>query len=149
MKHLKYLFKFNENLYSKLTDFDTHGSGDFMTMKRIQMSEKNIKNLTDLFRKSKKKTKHSNPSGIRSFEIDFPTKKSKKSDIDIHVLILECEDDWFLVFFTNTIFRKNSDGDIIKIDNKYSSYKCDQWDGLLKCLKDNMMLLNILTKKTY
>jgi hypothetical protein len=45
----------------------------------------------------------------------------------INLNVAKCEDEWFLVCCHTDDNRKN--------DN-YFYYKCDQWDGLMKCLKE-------------
>jgi hypothetical protein len=61
------------------------------------------------------------------------------------VTIIECEDDYFIVQFNNKIpinvlrilnLDLNDDVRNYKIYN----YKCDQWDGLVKFLKDTKII---------
>lgn len=73
------------------------------------------------------------------YEGEFPgeyfyQQKEKQNTISI----IKCVDEWYVV--DASVFRslfsqfEYDDGRLIGIDDKY--YKCDQLDGLLKCLAD-------------
>ncbi len=115
---MKYLSKFNEssNEYYKSVDYNEWI--DVIFSKSIHFEERYINNIEN---RLKTEFKIIQPDGNYYIEI-----KHYKCDYEIG----QCQDEWFYV-------RKEV-RDIMSgpYNESYDYYKCDQFDGLLKFLKD-------------
>ena len=61
----------------------------------------------------------------------------------IRCFITQDSDEWFWVKITKTHNGSTPMNSMILFDetfNKFDYYKCDQFDGLIKCLKDNQII---------
>lgn len=142
MKYLK-LFENVDEYYTSLT---TQQGIDFIKERNTDFRDSSISQLEDIFKTNLNPIyeypKFETPTGdIESYTYIYRYVKENNRLLDlqlnsytqgvkpINIEIVECEDEWYVV-------RLHGLG-MMKID----SYKCDQMDGLIQCLKDRHVLV--------
>lgn len=116
MKHLKLFEGYLDNYYSEITEDEYHSYSNISNF--VSMEQKYIDKLSKL-----------------NFKIDKVGMFKISDNTDIHIYPLE--DEYFLVaaaFLVATAVKGSK-------KYKYCYYKCDQFEGLMKLLKDKEIIL--------
>jgi hypothetical protein len=143
MKYLKAFESYGvEDYYKEITEFEydddicniggTDGEEDveYMREKWVEFTDQEISKITEILSEKKDVNyiidlpnfKFWKENGIARARLDIkPSKKSKT--LENIMYIVKLEDDWYYLYDC--------------YPNKF--YKCDQFDGLLKCIKDNII----------
>ena len=107
----KYVFKYKNSIGAFFGGYDSKLS---VTGRHIIGSVRRGEKSAIKFKDQSERSLH-----IQNYPQDF-----------IFVEIFEMIDEWFIVSFTN----------LVEINSDYVYYKCDQWNGVIKLLKDNKIL---------
>ena len=131
MKHIKLFESFNNDDYYKEIS-----KQELVEIPIVDISDQNISKIRDLgLNIVKLKSPHILTSdGVRRVDIGYFI---INDDIAEVVTIIECEDEYFLVQMDSNILFPGLNNYLTetRID-----YKCDQWEGLVKFLKDKGIL---------
>lgn len=109
--------KVNELLYTRINDWDWTDHGDSFTKKEIDSIRNQINEEVDY-------CKVTTSNEILGAEITI-----RKGDITNHFGIYKLIDEWYIVSW------------------KGNYWKCDQIDGLISCILENIVKLNIIIKE--
>jgi hypothetical protein len=125
MKHIKLFEGFETNDYYQEISF-----ADWVKMSIIDISPETISKLRDLgldiIRSESAQIMTS--KGLKRHQVAFISWKTIRYDgleKQSVISILECEDEYFLLQFSVNGIVKN--------------FRCDQWEGLVKCLIDEVI----------
>ena len=140
MKHLKLFESFQENEY--FTEVSSEEYYNFFE------DENNDRNTLDLSQNDLSKIKtifSENQVDISKRETDggdIFLDITSKLDKFVYIFIKVLDDEWYGVYFCDAGLSHRFDGDITDstaYNEWYESheryFKCDQWDGLIECLK--------------